>query len=737
MKRLLPSLPALARLAALVILYCLDLLDLYGKVAWLGPSESFLFEVVQQRSFALEPLPRPAFLDGNVTVPETELGAELLRASGWTSFYDKCIDMYAAKDEERLDVVKAVDCDLGAPFAAERHVARELVLSASLRVDSVAWASCQLLFFQRRPPLCQENLVTVFSQRYRLPEDELHHDKMAPINSMAEAELLRMLNLLSRSHPLVDVVCAQGFESTAGPGHYSPTVFVCGSPNVFESAFIGTYATSFAEVHSTLEWLAVDKLNVMGFELLSRQNARSQFLLREQDGELVIVEESTANASTFGHIYAAVVLADVVLLVAHVRATIDTSRVFGWNRLLGFQAEEDDSFGKPSWILLYRSLHRSGAITAFSIFSAVCSWVVYSPYAPMWCHGTGGGMLAVLAAMRAWTIAVCLLNLLWGLFARLSEARAYRVVKRTYVTPLEALALSAFVVVLEANKLFSVSEARRQLDGQQSVDDSAFPEHLAIANACSEDLDGFATTPYHKLQVLFTPLAVVVVECLVLIAVLLIVKAAYLTKQIRLHDRDSASSTAVGHSDSTDEVFSVDPIADSHFTAAPLITRHRSKLYHRLPLEELLRTPARANSLVRTSFEIDEVEEDGLTYMLPHVYHEAGVVVTDAGLLRARRGFSNVLHRRLDVERFFAPTEDTASVLPSPAKRQRVDDSQAMGRAKFALNNMPSPADAVVTAQGSPSPPRVRSEMRMTPMSRSMRRRKSMENLLDNSSPTF
>ncbi|KAL3663017.1 hypothetical protein V7S43_011960 [Phytophthora oleae] len=749
MKPLEVYLPCLARLAALLCLYSLDVLDLYAKLAWVGPSESFSFEVMHEHSFDYEPLPRPVFLDESESIPTTALGTELLRVSGWTSLYDKCSDLYATKGE-RFDMVKAVNCQLGAPFTAEQYIASELVLSATLGVDSVAWASCQLLFFHRRPPLCQENIVTLFYQRYQLTESEVDYEKMAPINSMAEAEILRMIKLLSRSHPLSSVVCAHGFESTAGPGHYNADVVVCGSPNIFESAFVGMFAKSFTELLDELAHLAVDKVNIMGFELISRQNSRSHFILREQDGEIVAVEENATNFSTFGHLGVVLILVDVALFIAHVRAAFDTCRTFGWKELVGFQEvtkevtnNESDQYGDANWLLLYRSLYRSTAIASLTISSALISWLVNFPFALMWYADSKGNAFAFVSAVRLWMLVLCLLNLLWSLIVRLCEVRAYNVVKSTFVNPLEVIAASAFVIIVQTGRLFEVAGVRRQLENQQEIDNEAFPDRSALSNVFNEEVDGFATTPPHMIHVLFGPLAVVVTESLGLVVLVLIAKSMYYRRRLLQDEDDSANSVSVVDFDDI----------DGHLTGqvvAPLIRHRRTKPYRRLPLEELLRTPARANSLMRCCFDIDKVEDDGLTYILPHVYYDFGVVVSDTGLLRTRRGFSTVIQRRIDVDKFFAPAERTP-VLPSPLKTLRGSFRHSLSKAKLVLKSMQSPVvppksmqspvvspknmQSPVATQGSPLPHRTLVELRQSPMSRSMRRRKSMEELLDVAPP--
>ncbi|EEY56578.1 uncharacterized protein PITG_10125 [Phytophthora infestans T30-4] len=721
------NLPAFARVAALLTLYGLDLLDLHAKLAWIGSSESFSFDIVYEHGFEYDPLPRPAFLNTNKSLPTTELGTELLRGSGWTSLYERCRDLYATKDSEAFDVIKATDCELRPHFSAERHVALELILSATLSVDSVAWVSCQLLFFHRRPPLCQDNVVTLFAQRYRLAEDEVHPDKMAPINSVAEAELLRMLHLLSRSHPLSNVICAQGFEATAGPGHYDADVFVCGSPNVFESAFIGVFASSFAELHADLAQLAVDKVDIMGLELLTRQNSRSQFVLKEKDDDIVVMEENKTNFATFGHLYVVLVFVDMTLLLVHVRAIFDTVRMFGWKKLVGFNDsgnDESDNFSDSRWLLLYRSLYRSGPIAGLTMASALISWLVNLPFALMWCRASKGQVYALVSAVRVWMLVLCLLNLLWSVFVRMREARAYSVVKGTFVTSLEILAASAFVVFLKMDTLFDVAMRRRQLEGQQGLDNESFPGHTALWNAYNPEVDGFATTPPQIVHALFAPLAVVVTQSLALLVVVLVAKYVYYRRLQARQESDAANAVAVVDFDNIDEHLTC-PSTDHRTSKAPLISRGHVKNYSRLPLEELLRTPARANSLVRCHFDIDVVEDDGLAYMPPHVYYAFGVLVTDAGFLRTRRGFPTVIHRRIDVEKFFAPSEKSSTVSPSPLKRQQHPST----RIKFALKNVPTTGEAE-SENHSPSPPRTLSEFKSMPMAKSMRRRKSMEELL-------
>lgn len=194
-----------------------------------------------------------------------------------------------------------------------------------------------------------------------------------------------------------------------------------------------------------------------------------------------------------------------------------------------------------------------------------------------------------------------------------------------------------------------------------------------------------------------------------------------------------ASSVSSGEHDNIDEHL-MDHTADHDAPTTPLMTRCRANSYHRLPLEELLRNPARANSLVRCCLEFDTVEKDGLTYMLPHVYFDFGIVISDGGYLRSRRGFFTVIHRRLDVEKFFAPLTNPSSVLSSPLKRQRAEFEKAAKRAKFALDTKAFEVESLV--HSTLSPLQTQSEVNSMIFSKYRRRRRSMDEPVMDSSPT-
>ncbi|TYZ58818.1 hypothetical protein PybrP1_002756 [[Pythium] brassicae (nom. inval.)] len=216
------------QLAALVLLYTLDVRDLVCKLVWLGPPDNFAFDARSSSAIDAEPLALALNVSSSLVAGDAY--PKGIAAAPWYSFYANCEQLHAG--DKVFDTFVGTNCRLGT--FGSLFTAPALVFSASVRVDSVAWASCKMLFLHRRPPLCQEPIVANFSRRYHLQDLDVRLDEVVSINSDAEFELLRMLDMLSRAQPLSKVVCTEGFQY-GGPGQYSPSLFTCASPNYFES----------------------------------------------------------------------------------------------------------------------------------------------------------------------------------------------------------------------------------------------------------------------------------------------------------------------------------------------------------------------------------------------------------------------------------------------------------------------------------------------------------------------
>lgn len=739
----------LARLALVIALFFIDLQDLVGKLFWLGPSDAFAFHASNTDVFDSNPLKWA--VEANTTQwKRPESGESIQRASGWTSLYDKCDKLYPIESSTKgfFHTVRATNCQLGSP--SKPHRAQEIVFTASLRVDSVAWASCRLLQFNRRPQVCQENLVTQFASRYRLEEAQVARNQVAAVHSNAEKELLNMLELISYSYPLSGIVCGQGFQSSSGVGIFAPNLVMCGSPNMFKSAVVGFHTPEFGAVHEDLSWLTVDRINILGLELVTRQNVRTIYTQQVSGDEnvddedstvMMIVENSVANFSSFGHIYVLIVAADVLLFWLHVRAALDTHHAFGMWCLLGdpsSQRRNDQPFG--CWMMVYRSLIRSSPVMMLTALSTVLSWLLILPHSVIWkwSDATLGKPYALLTTMRVWMLVLCCVNVLWGFFANFVESRAYAFAKRTFVSLTEIMAITLVVISVERERVFSLSATKYALDGQRTEDSTSFTSSTALSNSYNEDLDGFGTTPPAILIAIFSPLIRVIGEAALLVMICATVKCFFNVSRhsggstsgsvnpvlIATPDDDDSQMLLSGNSDVSD----IDSVSDA-------------KLYCRLLLEDLAGEPIRASALVRSRLDL-ELRANGETYLLPEVYFESGLVIINQSV-RTRQGFARMIRRRLDVRKFFPLTSSSGSSVMSagiPSERlstvsARVSALLMATDATTSASSTPSAATATqssaTAASGAtsppPSPPRkaLHSPLEL----RAMRRRKSTTEL--------
>ncbi|GLE06056.1 hypothetical protein PINS_up015267 [Pythium insidiosum] len=715
------ALPAL-NLLALVGFFALDIRDLYYKVVWLGPYDSHSFHAVGTYTYETAPLAP------TVNVSALARGDEVDLVSGFASFLSSCDTLYGTTSELVLSA-RGTNCRIGAPSNAV--VAAELVLATSVRVDSIIWTSCKLLYLHRRPALCQENVVTEFFHRYRVSDPVIAPELMAEPNSDAEKEILALLSLISRSYPLSDVVCVEGFEPTRGPARYGATIFGCASPNVFDAVFVGRYATRFADLQAEMAWLTVDVLNLLGFDFVIRENSRSSFEWKGVTtvGSGATVEHHTdINFSSFGHFYILIIAIDLVLLAAHTRSALETANVL-LLPLLGTTNKDDTArlTREYSWCILYRSLYRSPPVLILTVISGVLSWQLQLPNSIIWTwnEGSAGKANAMLSCMRVWMLVLCALHQLWGVVVAVAEPFAYRVAKRTYVSIVEVLVVSAVVAIANQKMLFDVSNAKYDPERQRLWDEVSFHGHTTFSNAFNEELDYLLCTPNRVLRILFVPLLAIIWQSLLVLLGIMALRAVF----FRVRGTSSALVQDAGERRPTD-------------------------VYERLPLEELLRTPIRAHSIVRSAFELEYVSS-GKLYIPPSVYYEFGVIL-DGDIIRTRRGFFNVIHLKVDVAKYFSPMAAIADASPreptaaaaataaatspstsvsasvsAPVAPLPMDGAKMMMQAAVlqtddVLGDATSPADATTaTSGGAPTSPRPLAETAGTPASRSMRRRKS------------
>lgn len=133
--------------------------------------------------------------------------------SGWPSFLATCESLRAFDGGGGFFVnALGANCSLGKGQA--QRVEPSIILSTGVRLDSIVWTSCKLLFKHRQPPICLAPIVTNFLARYVLDDMDIPLEELATPSSDAEKELLALLEMVSQSHPDYKIVCAEGLVWT-------------------------------------------------------------------------------------------------------------------------------------------------------------------------------------------------------------------------------------------------------------------------------------------------------------------------------------------------------------------------------------------------------------------------------------------------------------------------------------------------------------------------------------------
>lgn len=712
----------LLQLAALVLLLALDVRDLSFKLVWLGPPDNFAFDARSSSAIHAEPLALLNASAGSASLLVGEAYPENVAASPWRSFYANCEQLHAG--DKVFDTFVGTNCRLGT--FGSFFTAPSVVFSASVRVDSVAWASCKMLFLHRRPPICQQPLVADFSRRYHLQDLDVRLNEIAPINSDAEFELLRMLDMLGRAQPISNVVCTEGFMY-GGPGQYAPSLFTCASPNFYESVIAGFHATALARVHDGLSWLAVDKVHILGLDFVVRQNSRSAFFLESAEAPTTITTHAAVNFSSFGHLYVLMLAIDALLLVVQVSSFMETSFVLGVPLLSSWDGDSGGMQSGFSWTLLYRSLYRSKPVALLTVASGLLSWITMLPNAAIsgWDVDAGGRTHAFLTSTRTWMLVTALLTMGWNATVALGEARAYKLVRSTFISPSEVMAIVASLCFFERALIFDIAMNKHKLEAQRTWSAGVFVGQTAFFNSYNDALETAVGTPASSLHAIYDPLVAVVFESLFLVGIVLAVKFAYISVQQRKQFEASEAYRIAA------EIQVIESTDDLDLSPQPLVanpTDFSKCAYTRLPLEERLNAPIRASSLVRNSLELERIIADE-QYIAPPVYFDAGLVVKD-GLIRTRRGFLDVIRPKLGVGDAAAvmPAADLISGSPSKSSIPSAKISAVTNlvlATDFTGTGLGAPASAAADASGDVPGRRPLAETANSAAARSMRRRKS------------
>ncbi|DAZ95395.1 TPA: hypothetical protein N0F65_001053 [Lagenidium giganteum] len=646
-------LPMYVDIVILVTLFVLDVRDLNFKINWLGPFDTYKFTATGFDTLEAAPiLPAMNF---------TGSGQLIQRDSGWTSFLEKCDSITPMGTGFFFLHAFGNNCTIG-NIGTNSTVISHLVLSSSLRPDSMAWASCKLLYINRKPAICQNTIVTNFVFRYNIEDIFVPTEWLALPGSEAERELLAMLDLIGDSSPLKTIVCVETFEYK-GPGDYNSTIFGCGSPNIYRSAFVGYHATHFKDLHQDKAWLTVDVLNIMGFRYSIRQNDISLFTMTETNGVPTIAHTTLINFSTYGQLYSLAIITDVFLMVIHLLSAIQIAKNIILPALkskVGQAVLANNDFTS----FFTRSLYRSTPIVLLTLLTQLLSWMIILPNCVVWTWSEylNGRAQAYMSSLRVWVLILLSLNFVWDLFVFFNEKLAFRVVTRTYMSAIEIIVVGAIVSYVKRDLLFAIGGDKYVVEAQRQSDFTSFtPPRLAYGNSWSDESDMRLNTSTEVMGIIFSPLFLILLLSLLALVAYLILKFLifhfqvldYLCSKRRRTSACAVKSETAPKSDDAAQGPTEEQLVMKSSVAAALQAGQDE--YKRLPLEELLNIPIRAKSLVRDSFEMTHLV-NGKRYVRSPYYLDFGIYFTDRNM-RARAGFLQPVPPNLVVDSSIMPCD--------------------------------------------------------------------------------
>ncbi|DAZ96555.1 TPA: hypothetical protein N0F65_011232, partial [Lagenidium giganteum] len=674
-------LPLLNNLLILTFFFGLDVRDLVFKLHWLGPYDAFKFAAYgydYKEDFPLE----PTFNRTNVTS-----GQFLPWDSGWGSFLDKCTELYTIGADGFFLHTVGINCRVST--GRDNATIPELIMTASVRADSLAWASCALLRNHRRPALCQQAIARDFYERYQMQDYAIPVEELAEPESEAEGELLQLLDVIGKSAPLYNVVCVEAIDYR-GPGSYNASIFGCGSPNSFESAFVGYREKYFAVLHYDKAWLTVDDLNIMGFHFRVRENSRSLFVAElvertepnpaSNDTQILrFWHDTDINFSCSGQLFNVLVVADIILMGYNVVSAIEIAETLIVPLFFESDPTAIESFAREGFYTFFsRSLFRSRPIAVLCVVSHMVSWMIILPNAVIWTWSLSsyGKLQAYLSSLRLWVLIVIMLNTFWDAIAYINESRALLFARKTYVTTVEVTCLGGLAAYLTRADVFSIGERKYEIEHQRLLDVTSFQDHLGFANTFNEKLDAQLNTSADVLWIIYGPLIEIVALALAEILVYLVLKLLYFEWIAYCRSRFVVGMSPVPTA--PPQTTPDHGVGDDAGTVNYRTAGSRNAMTDRLPLEELVDIAIRARSIVRTSYSLEHFDDQGRCYIRPPFYFDFGIVVRN-GQLQTRRGFPDIISPFVDLTQRAAACA-AAPHHDNPQGDQSAVDSSAINR---------------------------------------------------------
>lgn len=680
--RLKATLPLIKSLLVITTLFGLDIRDAMYKIWWTGPLDSYHF-----RSGSTIILQDASVSPGAVRGP-----------SGWTSFLTSCTSITPFCDDGSTFFLSAVlaNCSTESPSNTSVQLPPSLVVTSSFRVDSVAWASCQLLYLPRRPAICQSPLVSNFHTRYALQAVDVPIHWMAPAESAGEFELLQLLELVSLSIPQYGIICGNLFALETVdtlPTYYSKFIYACASTNLGRTAFVGVAHPAIDALLTDKGWLTADVVNIMNFRYGIRQNDRSAFSVRKDDkGRVLLTSHTSINFSSYGQLYVLLLTIDLCLLVVHILSSLEimswalmpsareqlvkiktsiarrrstitkhasfmkalsSSRVIEAGPSL-FTASPQRSQSQQQlaqrpetnsnqWFMeehsLYsffsRSLYRSPVVVMATCVTQIISWLLVLPNSVVWTWSDSfmQKLQAYLSSIRIWVLILLLANGLWNLVVLADEPAAYRFVRGTYVSSYEILFIGALMSFALRQEVFALSGLKWDLEKQRVSDVVSFPGFIAHGNTCNLDLDYQIVTPHSVLWLLYKPLLQIIVYSVIALF-------GYAGFKFLLFAYWKPLMRYVCPRSATNAAVVAATTAtasDTNSTKLPVL-----RPYSRSEIERVLDCPVRAKSLIRNSLDMEIEDARGTVHISPSCFLDFGIMLRD-GEVRTRICFANIL----------------------------------------------------------------------------------------------
>lgn len=663
----------------LMAMSTLDMRDLWYKIQWVGPFESYSFKA-GSRGILQTTLQQEFKADSWTSLATTSSDTE--RASGWSSFFSRCETLTPFCDDGDTTFflsAMGINCSVDALDATEKIP--QLVMTSSVRPDSMAWAACRLLFDHRKPLLCAQPIVTAFYERYRFRPLAVASKSIAPVGSSAETELLDLLSLIARSVPRQKMICMSGFAYTT-PGTYLPSIYGCASANVFEAAFVGVHAPQFYDLQYNMAWLAtMDVVSVVGLTYGIRENAINHFVMEEERTSsnkvtVSVTEVRVTDFASYGVLYVAMILIDVLLLLAQMYTGYELVQL--WiipimknqeefehrqeeliaKNVTGTSAIQDQDasnrtivenqptpllFSKEEYVsFLSTSLFRHRTFSVLTVTTQLLSWGIIIPNSVIWTWSLSGmaKLQAYLTTLRLWVLIVIGINAAWDIVVAIDEKTAYAVTRVVYVSPFEVIGIGALCAYGQSQGLRDVSETKFAFEEQRVNDIMTFPGYTAHGNTFNIDQDGSFGFNLEVLRILYGPLYMILAESASGVVIWMIARYILTRALARLplgrftrsiERRVHISNKTSPVSDSTDESESIERFRSDH----------NPEKYARTTLEQLLNVPMRARSLVRPTRSMQKMVNNELM-IRPHISIEFGVFISHR-VVTARTGFELII----------------------------------------------------------------------------------------------